>query len=168
MNEIFNRCYEAWKNNWRNEVIPPYQTPHSHEFIYNRENLLVYGIIVNEKPHGIWWLLRKNDFDEYVILYIYHYNNGLLDGNCYSYGDTQSIKSISKYVNGVSKKNKYFETTKYIGRCGLKEPKVYKSPPLLDAYLEDIEKYYPIPDVFKNIIPKNFQNLEICEEKYYN
>lgn len=164
MDEILSNCYDIWSKNWRNERIPTYVTEHDHNYLYNKGQYLAYGIIVNEKPHGIWWILIKNEFNEYVIKNIMNYNNGLLDGYMYYYGSTQSIYRVEKYIKGVEKNIKKYNDTKYIGRCGSKKDRTNNYDE--NIFQEDIEKYYPIPDILKNIIPKSFYNSEICEEKY--
>ena len=96
MDEILNRCFDVWNRNWKYEVVPPRDRDNyfSHEYI-------PFGEIVNDKPHGTWWFLRTNIFNEKVLSSIVNYNYGLLDGNYYSYDRTQSIGIYHKFRRGV-------------------------------------------------------------------
>jgi len=98
MDEILNRCFDVWNRNLKYEVVPPRNGDGdnylSHEYI-------PFGEIVNDKPHGTWWFLRTNIFNEKVLSSIVNYNYGLLDGNYYSYDRTQSIGIYHKFRRGV-------------------------------------------------------------------
>lgn len=159
MDEILSRCFDVWKKNWKYELNEPrnWESSIYHEYI-------PFGEIVNDKPHGTWWILRTNEFNEKVIDTIQNYNNGLLDGDFFGYSHTQSICIYKKYIRGQFIKRINYEPTMYIGRRGIKTAVLSTG---YEFYTKKYKKYYPIPDIFKDIIPKSFQNSDICEDKYF-
>jgi hypothetical protein len=128
-------------------------------------NKYAYGKTLNNKPHGLWLIISKDD----KLTATFNFINGILNGDAFYYDqDTQCIIAYYIFKNSkIIKKIMYYQSI-FIGRRNIEnKSKYYKFFPG-DCFDSKYDKYYPIPKELEPYINNFYLTHDYINTELYN